>query len=130
MVMVRSSRGLEPCCGHLLRTHAARVEECGERLERLLRLGRQLEGSSVGFGRVDVQHAHDSNAALVEQLNGQVDFLSEQLAKGEAELELAEAKLRHGTVSGMVTETELRVYKALVIVKDAEIARLRLHAAG
>ena len=47
----------------------------------------------------------------------------------EAELELAKAKLRHGTVSTMMAEAEARVYKALVVVKDAEIARLRLYAA-
>ena len=47
----------------------------------------------------------------------------------EAELELAQAKLRHGTVSTMKAEAEARVYKALVVVKDAEIARLRIYAA-
>ena len=47
----------------------------------------------------------------------------------QAQLELANAKLRHGTVSTMMAEAEARVYKALVVVKDAEIARLRLYAA-
>lgn len=47
----------------------------------------------------------------------------------EARQEYTKARLRHSTVKLMMTEMEARVNKALVAVRDAEIARLRLHAA-
>ena len=91
----------------------------------------------------DILKREDTKLKLAQRLfDAKVKRLAKSLDTGkasavgqlersyEAELELAEAKLRHVTVSGMVTETELRVYKALVLVKDAEIAHLRLHAAG
>ena len=47
----------------------------------------------------------------------------------QARQEYTKARLRHSTVKLMMTEMEARVNKALVAVRDAEIARLRLHAA-
>ena len=45
-----------------------------------------------------------------------------------AKLELAEAALRHDTIEIMVAQAEMSVENTLGIVKDAEIARLRLNA--
>lgn len=59
--------------------------ELGKELQRIT--SRSIEGTVDGEGRMEMLVMADSaNARIIDQLNGQVDFLNDQLATREAQL--------------------------------------------